>query len=314
MYQASSHLEDISLVTNNFGDALVFADILQDWFDFLGGKPGEVVVVDCGSDRETQEIYWQLFQEGLIDKLQVIQSYHEDNYGGVESGYKKEYTAGAIASKPYLLWFHVDTLPFRKGHDLWLAEAIAYLDRSDVFAVGGSFNLPSKHRSAWDGWYFSNKCSLNFTLMKRSMFMEAVHEFAGDFITSGFRGNNPADAFGEGRSRFIFELAFEQYIQRHNRYTLCKVEDINWTVFHTNVHGERLKKTREKYLSRQKIKPYLNIGNSTKHTTPPQPIYYGQPLLSLFKKIQIWIGSSSLGPYWRSLKRLLLGQKSSAES
>jgi len=311
MCQQLNHLEDVSLVTNNFGDALVFANILQDWFDFLGGKPGEVVVVDCGSDRETQEVYWQLFQEGLIDKLQVIQPYHEDNYGGVESGYKKEYTAGAIASKPYLLWFHVDTLPFRKGHDLWLAEAISYLDRPDVFAVGGSFNLPSRHHSAWDGWYFSHKCSLNFTLMKRSTFMEATHEFASSFIVSGFRGDNPADAFGEGRSRFVFELAFEQYIQRHNKYTLCKIEDLNWTVFHTNVHGERLQKTREKYLARQNIKPYLNIGNSSNQPMASQLRYYGQPSVGLLKKIQIWFGNSLLGIPWRSLKKLLIGQKSS---
>jgi len=29
-------LDQISMVTSNFGDALVFADILQDWFQFLG--------------------------------------------------------------------------------------------------------------------------------------------------------------------------------------------------------------------------------------------------------------------------------------
>ena len=80
------------MVTPNFGDAIVFADILQDWFQFLGGKPGEVVVVDCGSDIETHAVYWRLFQEGLIDKLQVIRSNHEDNATGKESGYIKEYT------------------------------------------------------------------------------------------------------------------------------------------------------------------------------------------------------------------------------
>jgi hypothetical protein len=38
----------------------------------LVGKPGEVVVVDGSSDRQTHNVYWQQFQEGLIDKLQII--------------------------------------------------------------------------------------------------------------------------------------------------------------------------------------------------------------------------------------------------
>jgi hypothetical protein len=300
-----SKLDDVSLVTNNFGDALVFADILLDWFRFLGGKPGEVVVVDCGSDRETQTIYWNLFKEGLIDKLQLIQSNHEDNYGGIESGYKKEYTAGAIASKPYLLWFHVDTLPYREGHDNWLEESISYLERDDVFAVGGSFNLPSKHHDAWPGWYFSDKCSLNFALMKRSTFMKATHEFAGPYIMAGFKGENPAEVMVPGKARYLFEVAFEEYIQRNKMYTLCKVEEPTWTVFHTNTHEERLKKTREKYLARKDIERFMNAGFSNEEPRPDRAIYYGQPPIGIIKRLRIMFGRSLVGPYWQQLKQKL---------
>lgn len=305
MSERVSKLDDVSLVTNNFGDALVFADILLDWFRFLGGKPGEVVVVDCGSDRETQTIYWNLFKEGLIDKLQLIQSNHEDNYGGIESGYKKEYTAGAIASKPYLLWFHVDTLPYREGHDNWLEESISYLERDDVFAVGGSFNLPSKHHDAWPGWYFSDKCSLNFALMKRSTFMKATHEFAGPYIMAGFKGENPAEVMVPGKARYLFEVAFEEYIQRNKMYTLCKVEEPTWTVFHTNTHEERLKKTREKYLARKDIERFMNAGFSNEEPRPDRAIYYGQPPIGIIKRLRIMFGRSLVGPYWQQLKQKL---------
>jgi hypothetical protein len=271
----------------------------------LGGKPGEVVVVDCGSDRETQTIYWNLFKEGLIDKLQLIQSNHEDNYGGIESGYKKEYTAGAIASKPYLLWFHVDTLPYREGHDNWLEESISYLERDDVFAVGGSFNLPSKHHDAWPGWYFSDKCSLNFALMKRSTFMKATHEFAGPYIMAGFKGENPAEVMVPGTARYLFEVAFEEYIQRNKMYTLCKVEEPTWTVFHTNTHEERLKKTREKYLARKDIERFMNAGFSNEEPRPDRAIYYGQPPIGIIKRLRIMFGRSLVGPYWRQLKQKL---------
>lgn len=306
MNKVSTVLEQVSMVTANFGEGIVFADIIQDWFTFLGGKPGEVVVIDCGSSAETQTVYWKMFQEKLIDKLQLI---HDDSDDfGKDKGYIKEYTAGAIASKPYLLLFKTDTLPFRHGHDDWLEEAIGYLDRDDVFAVGGSWNLPSKHHDAWEGWYFSDRCSYNFALMKRSVFMAAAHEFANDFILSGFRDHNPAKETGQ--DRYFIEVAFERYMQKHQCYTLSKVEDLNWTVFHTNVHDERLQKTREKYLARQNIQKYMNLGNSMVPQDPTQALYYGVPALPFLTRLQIAIGASFLGPYWRSLKTTLFPSKS----
>ncbi|NEQ20211.1 MAG: glycosyltransferase family 2 protein [Microcoleus sp. SIO2G3] len=303
MSEKPSKLSEISLVVRNFGDGLVFEDVLHDWFRFLGGKPGEVVVVDSGSDAETQAAYWKLFQEGLIDKLQIIQPNHEEN--NHERGYIQIYTAGSIASKPYLLWFNIDTLPYREGYDNWLEESINYLERDDVFAIGGAFNLPSKHHDAWLGWYFSHKCSLNFALMKRSTFMAAMHEYAGEYIASGFLGENPAAATNQ--SRFLLEVALEQYMQRHNVYTLCKVEDPNWTIFHTNTHEERLKKIREKYMARQDIERYMNAGFSEAEPIPEQAVYYGQPpvKVGLVKKLRIGFGRTLVGLYWRQLKQKL---------
>jgi hypothetical protein len=302
--ELQSVLNQVSMVTANFGEGIVFADIIQDWFHFLGGKPGEVVVVDCGSSPETQTIYWRMFQEGLIDKIQLIRDDNDDF--GRDKGYIKEYTAGAIASKPYVLTFKTDTLPYRQGHENWLVEAIEYLDRPDVFAVGGSWNMPSKHHDAWEDWYYSQKCSYNFALMKRSSFMAAAHEFANDFILSGFKGENPAAATGQ--DRYFIEVAFERYIQRHQVYTLCKVEDPNWTVFHTNTHDERLQQTREKYLAREGIEKFMNLGFSDEVPDPAKAAYYGLPpeKISLMKRIQIAFGASMLGPSWRALKKSIL--------
>jgi hypothetical protein len=201
------------------------------------------------------------------------------------------------------LWFHSDTLPYRDGHDNWLEESINHLEREDVFAISGAFNLPSKHHDACPGWYFSHKCSLNFALMKRITFMKAIHEFAGSYIISGFKGENPAEATNQ--SRYLFEVAMEQYIQRHNQYTLCKIEDPNWTVFHTNTHGERLKMAREKYLARQKIERFMNVGYSDAEPIPSKALYYGQPPVGIMKRLRIAFGESSIGPYWRSIKQQL---------
>src|SRR5271168_1513296 len=111
-------LKQVSLVAANFGNCESFADVLGDWCNFLGGKPGEVVVVDGGSKLADQQIYWKLFNEGKIDKLQVIRCDRRDN--SKDLCYIQEHAAGAIASNPYLLWFKSDTLPFRKGHENWL--------------------------------------------------------------------------------------------------------------------------------------------------------------------------------------------------
>lgn len=289
------------MVTANFGESIVFADVIQDWFKFLGGKPGEVVVVDCGSDAETQVIYWEMFQKGLIDKLQLI---HPDNDDfGKDKGYIKEYTAGAIASKPYLLLFKSDTLPFRKGNEDWLIEAISYLDQENVFSISGSWNLPSKCSEAWEGWYFSKKLSYNFALIKREMFIAAAHEFANDFILSGFKGKNPASETCQ--DRYFIEVAFEKYLERHSLYTLCKVEDPNFTIFHTNVHEECLKQTRDKYLERHGIEEFIDIGNSNEVPDPSKAKYYGMPPESLARQIRIIFGKSILGSYWRSIKGLI---------
>jgi hypothetical protein len=302
MIEKPSALEQISLVARNYGDGIVLEQVLLDWCDFLGGKPGEVVIVDAGSDRQTQEVYWNLYQQGLIDKLQIIKNDHEDH--NFERGYIQIHTAGAIASKPYLLWFNVDTLPYRQGHEGWLEEAVGYLERDDTFAVAGAFNLPCKVRDAWDGWYFSRKCGLNFALMKRKDYLSAMYEYARDYIASGFTGENPAAA--NNQSRYLPEVAIEDYIERHQLYTLFRIEEPTWTVFHTNVHEERLLAARERYQARRSIKPYMNTAYSDESPEPWKALYYGQPQSRRNRFIiqnRVAWGNSILGRYWRGLKQ-----------
>jgi len=298
---SSRALDTISLVTNQFGDSETFADVLGDWFRFLGGKPGEVVVVDCGSDRVTHEEYWRLFNDKQIDKLQVIQSDHADNRGGRETGYIQEYAAITLASNPYILFFHADTLPYREGHADWLAQAVGYLERPDIFAITGSSNFVSFLYAAWDGWFFSNKCSLNFALLKRSACLQAIDDYAGDFVRDGFRGENPAHATLQ--DRFLIELAFEHYMQQRGLFSLVKTEDPTWTIFHTNVHGTRLSRTREDYLKRKNIAPYLNLALCAEPARTADTRYYGQRSFGWVKRWRIRFGQSALGPPWRALKR-----------
>lgn len=147
--------------------------------------------------------------------------------------------------------------------------------------------------------------------MKRSTFMKAVHEFAGPYIIAGFKGENPAAATEQ--SRYLLEVAMERYIQHHQMYTLCKVEDPTWTVFHTNLHQEKLKKAREQYLGRQGITRFMNIGYSDAPPIPANAMYYGQPPIGMMKKLRIALGKSPVGSYWRELKQKFLPRASAFE-
>ena len=296
-------LDQVALIGLNFGDGRVVRDILNDWFAFLGGKPGQVVIVDNGSPKETHELVYAAYCEGMIDKLVLIQPGHCDT--GNHQVHIGAHTSAAIATKPYLLWFRLDVLPFRDGHAQWLPEAIAYLDRTDVFAVGGSFNIDSKHHEAWPGWYFSHKCSENFSLMKRSTFIAAMQEFCGEYISSGFNAQNPAAAKGQTH-RGLMEVAWERYIQTHQTYTLVREEDPTWTIFHTNVHEERLAKTRKDYLARKGVLRYMNAGSTG---IKPPGLYYGRPFLTAWvKQIRAQFGRSAMGPYWRAFKGAVRGK------
>ena len=296
MDSLNNALSQVSMVSANFGNASVFEAVLGDWVQFLGGRPGEVVIVDGGSKPETHDLYWKLFKERKIDKLQVIHSDHPEN--DKDKCYYQEHLVGALAANPYVLFFKSDTLPYRQGHDSWLVEAIGYLDREDTFAVGGSFNIPSKHHEAWPGWYFSDKCSLNFALMKRTSFMKAMEEFAGEYIASGFRTTNPLPPIAR---RYVMENAFEQYMKNHQLYTLTKVEDRTWTVFHTNVQGKPLVEVRENYLRRVNVEKYMNarIYNRVWGGS-----YYGLPDLR-WVHFKWKVSECLIHPIKRSIRRLL---------
>ena len=91
-------------------------------------------------------------------------------------------------------------------------------------------------------------------------------------------------------------------MQAHNQYTLCKVEDPSWTVFHTNAQDEYLQEVREKYLAREDVKTFMNAGLAKDIS---QFLYYGKPPVrsSLIQKMRLALGETKVGGYWRELKK-----------
>ena len=263
-------LDNVSLITANFGHGRVFRDVLGDWTEFLGGRPEEVVVVDGGSDAETQAQYLEAYRDGDIDKLQLIRPEHPDN--SKERCVVQEHACAMIARHDVLVWMKVDTLPFRRGHEGWFDEARALLDEPDVFAVSGSFNRDRRTGEYRPGWYTAEHVSINFAVMKRDRFIAALEEYAGAYVSSGFTSDNPGRE--HGTDRFVIESAFRAYVLKHGLKVLAKYESEDWSVFHTNVPGDRLPEVRERYRRREGVAKMVNARN---FTTRFGGCYYGQP-------------------------------------
>ncbi len=202
----NSILNEISMVCANYGNHKNIKNVLLDWFEFLGGKPAEVIIMDAGSDKQTRDVYLKLLENGLIDTLSLNKEGHPEK--GKKFAHIREYHVANLTRKKYLLFFKFDTLPHCKKDDSWLETAISNLDKNEVFAFGGSSNYKAKHHEAWNGYYFSNRLSENFALIKRDVHTKAMREYAGSFIDSGFRSHNP-----EPNQRRTVEVAWEKYIQ-----------------------------------------------------------------------------------------------------
>lgn len=295
---ANDVVKDISLVCANFGNGDVFPIVQEDWFQFLGGKPGEVVVFDGGSDAATQNMYWDLFHQGRIDKLQLLRSDHPEN--DKSRCYIQEYYVALLACKPYVLFYKTDTFPFRAGLDDWLVEAVEHLERPEVFAISGGFNWNCKEREAWPGWYYSQWCTENFALMKRESFVQAMDEFAGEFIKHCFVGDNPAGEEGKN-GRFLIEIGWNWYMKKHDLFTLVQEDNEEWTVLHTNLQGKELLDWREKFYQREGVARCVQRQMASKY---PYGIYYGHGFVSILKRhLRIALGRSFLGVVWRSLRQ-----------
>lgn len=243
--------ESITLAMSGFGDAGAHRHVLQDWFEFLGGRPAEVVYVDGGSKPATGRALQAMLHDGLIDKLELLNPASWEN--SFHRCYIQEYQAGALATRPYICFVKPDMLPMRRGFDGWLFEDLTLLERPEVFAVTTTHLIdPPMRREAGHNVYDFN--SLNFSLMKRSSFHAAMRGQIGDFIDRGFRGEFPSHIRCEEKfRRALIEWAWQQHCTDNKLVTLARPESHDWTIFHINKYGRKLLEYRRHFRARHGI-------------------------------------------------------------
>jgi hypothetical protein len=248
-------LDQVSLCISGFGADRSTGRVLRDWFEFLGGRPGEVVYVDGGSGAAAGARLARMCASGLIDRLELLNPAHPEN--SFDRCYIQEYRSGAMASRPYLCFVKLDTLPVQRGAGSWLQEDLRALEDPRIFAIT-STHLIDPPRRRWAGrpggreggrkggegergYLEYGFASLNFALMKRERFLVAMREQIGALIDSGFTGPYPEHLCPDTRwRRALVEWAWEAHCREHGLATLARPESREWMIFHINKRGGKL--------------------------------------------------------------------------
>jgi len=249
--------QSVTLAMSGFGDALAHRQILLDWFEFLGGRPAEVVYVDGGSKLATARRLIALLHEGLIDKLELLNPASWEN--SFHRCYIQEYQSGALATRPYICFVKPDMLPMRRGVDSWLFEDLLLLERPEVFAITTTHLIdpPTRIENGYNVYDFN---SLNFSLMKRESFRSAMRGQIGELIDRGFRGEFPGHIRCEEKfRRALIEWAWQQHCVDHKLVTLARPESADWTIFHINKYGRKLLEYRRHFRARHGIEACFDM-------------------------------------------------------
>jgi hypothetical protein len=249
-------LESVSLCISGFGASAATRTILEDWIGFLGGRPGEIVYIDGGSDAAAARRLAGLCACGLIDRLELLNPAHPEN--SFERCYIQEYRSGAIATRPCLCFVKLDMLPYRQAHAEWLAEDLATLGDPGVFAITNShlIDAPTGRRAGYLAYDFA---SLNFALMRRDRFHAALREQIGPLIAANFEGPYPEHLCPDPRwRRALIEWAWQAHCRRHGLVTLARPESHDWTIHHINKKGRKLLEYRRRYRERDGVEAFFD--------------------------------------------------------
>jgi hypothetical protein len=297
MNSRAGALADLSMISANYGNLELAEAIHKDWFRFLGGEPAEVVFVENGSPLRGQTTLFEGVKHGWIDKLLSVRPGVFDI--GKHQAFIAEVSALAMATRPFALLYHLDVLVSRRGHDDWLFDAQQRLRDLSVYAIGGSFNAPSKSAEYDEDWYLSKKLSGNFALLPRTRYQDAWLNVAGSFVRSGYREEHPLPVPAR---RFLMEVGLEQLLESGDWRTMVRRENRDWRILHTNLNGPGLAAARQRALDGQGVDDYLNAGDAPTVTEHGKDLkYFGQPEVSLARKLRIAVGASPVGPLYRKL-------------
>lgn len=248
-------MNKVSLCISNYKNPKAFRVILKEWINFIGERPDEVVVVDGGTDSEIFQVYSDLFKEGLIDKLFILNPNHPEN--NKDLCYIQEFWTGALSSNEYVMYIKPDTLPYRSGYENWLNEYKSLLDDPKIFSISGSYNTTKPLGEYNEDFFYSRSTSENFSIMKRKNFAASL-DVVWEMAKKAWQCENPYSGISSVQARCLIEMAWNSYCEKNDLIVLSRKENPNWTIFHTNLKDDKIIKALEKYKARENITSFMN--------------------------------------------------------
>jgi hypothetical protein len=271
-------LNNITLCTFSTGHTMV-REVLEDWFDFLGGKPGQVIFATL---QNPPQIYEELLTERLVDQIIRLESNNRSIYEVDPEGIR---AAVEAAKTDWVLLVKLDTLPFRIGNENWLNEDMRAVQEFNCLGLTGSGSTYYEIHLAKPPYSKIQCFSNNFSILKRKDWLSIQDTYIG----KNFDGPLLQDPKFKGDDiRGSNEEAITTYLREKGQYMLVRWQTMEWSVFHVNVWGEKLKKVRELYLERKGVERYLFSGEPHARSSYNRPWirFYGYPFPSLFYRLK----------------------------
>lgn len=263
--------------------------VLEDWLIFLNGRPKQIIFT-VSPINNPPPIYKQLHTERLIDTIIYLEP-----KGRSVAQIEPEAIRTAIeaAQTKWILLIKLDTLPFRRGHGDWLTKTVYIMEKYNCWGITGSGGIYHDAYLVQQGYSRTQKFSNNFSIFPRQDWLDIQDIYTGKEFDGLLFANSTDSVDSKGDAlRFISEEAVETFLKENNRYMLVQWESLEWSVFHVNVWGEKLREIRESYSKRINVSPYLFKSKPIFISMfPPWNLYYGYPKPGWFKRIRIWFGS-----------------------
>ncbi len=218
--------------------------ILEDWLEFLGQLPDEIVVYVRDEHRIHSRLD-ELGQKWRVSWRPVLPEAGDDLVHH-ETAILKRMVDRTKAE--HLLFVTLDALPYRAPgtEPSWLSEVFERLKREGLVYFSACGVIFRGDRPEPSGKYlvtqrFSNNCGL----ISKQDWTSLVEQYPESLLQPKY-------------SRFHSEWAIETAMRKSGRFGLRRFETADWRVFHVQQWDARLLETRELFRQGVGIEPYLN--------------------------------------------------------